>query len=115
MKRPHGYKFRNFEIPEYMGAALERYVRSGVLPGHFLRAVIANDFVAAISRADDTNVQSLPAYVGWFHNEAPSGCWGSTEKLLAWCEHGGMEGQNSERFQQGCEGQMSDMRDDCSP
>ena len=83
MERPF-YLFRSFSIPERMKASIERYVIGHVEPGDFLCAVIDNDLSSACMRADDENLENLPAYVAYFYNDAPSSCWGSKEKRLAW-------------------------------
>jgi hypothetical protein len=67
-----------------MMPAIRAYVEDHRVPGHFLQAVICNDLRGAIDRADEENLANLPAFVGYFYNEAPSGCWGSKEKMKAW-------------------------------
>ena len=79
-----GYRFRQFEIPDYMMEGLQAYCRDGLRPGHFLQAVICNDLTEAIGRADDDNISNLAAYVSYLYNEADSRCWGSEEKMEAW-------------------------------
>ena len=78
------YEFRGFTIPNYMMAGIRRYIKKGIPPGDFLRAVICNDLTDAVSRADDVNLYNLPAYAGYFYNEAPGNCWGSREKMEKW-------------------------------
>ena len=73
-----------FRIPERMAPGIRRYVEEGVKPGDFLCAVIAHDLFEAVGRADDENLENLPAYVAWFYNEAPGNCHGSHEVMLAW-------------------------------
>ena len=80
------YQFRDFFIPDYMMGAITRYVEKGIPPGGFLTAVISNDLAGAVSRADDTNIRNLPAYVGYFYNHLPSQCWGSPERMKRWTE-----------------------------
>ncbi len=82
-----GYEFRGFTIPARMLDAVNRYIQDGDPPGDFLTAVITNDLREAIARADDHNQINLPAYVAFLHNEAPSQCWGSPEKMKTWMEH----------------------------
>jgi len=79
------YRFRGFYIPERMMLAIQRYIK-GEKPGGFLQAVICNDLFAAVGRADEENLTNLPAYIGYFYNEAPSESWGSREKMEAWIE-----------------------------
>jgi hypothetical protein len=71
-------------IPDYMLGAIERWIDHGIPPGDFLMAVLCNNLKEAVACADDTNVNLLPAYVSFFYNDAPSQCWGSPEKVLAW-------------------------------
>jgi len=74
----------NNRIPDHMVGAIERWIEHGIPPGDFLMAVLCNDLKEAVGRADDINVTLLPAYVSYFYNDAPSQCWGSPEKVLAW-------------------------------
>ena len=71
-------------IPDYMIGAIERWIERGIPPGDFLMAVLCNDLKEAVGRADVVNINLLPAYVSFFYNDAPSQCWGSHEKVLAW-------------------------------
>ena len=64
--------------------ALRLYIEHGKQPGQFLTAVISNDLAEAVSRADDENINNLPAYIGYLYNEVPSGCWGSPDIMNAW-------------------------------
>lgn len=64
--------------------AIERYIKDRKPPGDFLTAVICNDLKEAVARADDENQNNLPAYVGYFYNEAPSACWGSRAAFKNW-------------------------------
>ena len=78
------YKFQEFYIPDRMMGGIDRYVKQGILPGDFLQAVICNDLSNAFGRADDENMRNLPAYVAYFYNETPRGCWGSKNKMKNW-------------------------------
>jgi len=80
------YTFREFYIPERMMGGIHRYIDNGIEPGHFLTAVRENDLREAVGNADDENIRNLPAYVAYLYNEAPSGCYGSPEKVQAWME-----------------------------
>jgi len=80
------YVFRHFHIPAYMGEGLIRWIEHGILPGEFLQAVLRNDLMGAVHRADGTNIENLPAYIGYLYNEAPQGCFGSPEAVKAWEE-----------------------------
>lgn len=79
------YQIRDEEIN-----ALERYKQTGELPGHFLRAVLENNFVNAICFADQHNLQNLPAFAKYLVWELPGNAWGNTEKIIRWVNHNGM-------------------------
>jgi len=78
------YKFRQFHIPDRMMPGIKRYLEQGIEPGDFLVAVICNNLHGAIGQADDENLANLPAFVGYFYNETPRGCWGSQEIMEKW-------------------------------
>jgi len=78
------YHFRRFYIPERMMPGLKMWIEHGKSPGGFLRAVLENDLIEALRRADDENLANLPAFVAYLYNEAPALCWGSAEKVKAW-------------------------------
>ncbi len=84
------YEFHGMVIPARFVASLQRWVDDGVLPGDFLTACLENDLSEAAGRADENNILILPAYVGWLYNEAPSACWGSPERVVAWGKRGGL-------------------------
>jgi hypothetical protein len=90
------FVFRRYYIPQRMNESLRLYIEKGVLSGDFLQAVIRNDLAEAIGRADDENMGNLPAYVAYFHNHAPSQCWGSEAKMMAWHKQKGLLGNRAE-------------------
>ena len=79
---------QEYTIPDHMMDAINRYVQNHIEPGGFLTAVICNDLVEAVGRADDLNMTLLPAYVNYFYNEAPGACWGSPERMERWLNGG---------------------------
>ncbi len=80
------YQFRGFYVPDRMLSHMLAYAERGEPVGNFLSAIIDNDLLEAVGRADDENIANLPAFVGWFYNECPSDAFGSREKRLAWIE-----------------------------
>jgi len=74
------------DIPERMRGGMIRYINTGIVPGHFLTAIITNDLKEVVRRADDENMQLIPLYVRWFYNQAPSPCWGSPTRLREWVQ-----------------------------
>ena len=73
-----------YYIPDRMMGGIERYINDRVIPGNFLQSVISNNLKEAVLYADEENLDNLPAYVGYFYNEAPSGCWGSRKIMMGW-------------------------------
>lgn len=78
------YKFWEYHIPEHMMPGIERYVEKRIKPGDFLLAIFSNNFVDAVSRADDDCAINLKAFMGYMYNEMPSASWGSPEKVKTW-------------------------------
>lgn len=64
---------------EHIKGSLSRYVEFGIEPGSFLMAVLTNDLVGAVGRADVENIKRIPEIVRYVYNHLPSGCWGSNE------------------------------------
>lgn len=52
--------------------------------GGFLRAVLENDLIGAINKADHINLIYLPHIAAYIYNRLPSGSWGSPEKVAKW-------------------------------
>lgn len=86
------YTYRKWRITSHMMESIKLYVSKGIEPGHFLSAVMCNDFVKAIMYADDTNIQNLPAFGAYLYNEVPSNAWGSYENFEFWVRKGGHKG-----------------------
>lgn len=90
------YFYENFrevemEIPAHMCEAVREYVVNGKRTGDFLRAVLANRFLEAVSRADIGNLNSLR---GWAHvlTVLPLYAWGSDKAVDTWIQAGGLLG-----------------------
>lgn len=69
---------------EHIKESLKRYVENKTPTGGFLEAVLSNDLVGAIGRADSENINRLPEIVRYIYNTLPSNCWGSREKVVQW-------------------------------
>jgi len=83
------------KMPENFRGQVERYLRNGNPPGGFLEAVIGNDLMGAINRADKDAADNLKAIVGWFYWEAPGGSWGSKKAFDAMIAGKGYEGMKA--------------------
>lgn len=71
-------------LPEHCREGVRNYIERHQPVGHFLQAVIENNFRAAVLRADDTNSERLKDYAIFFYNHAPSQCHGSREAYKQW-------------------------------
>ncbi len=73
-------------IPEHTFEALKRYVEHRLPPGGFLEAVLTNNFIETVGRADDQNSEKLKEIAEFVYWELPGSCWGSPEKVREWLE-----------------------------
>lgn len=71
-------------IDIYVLEALERYVKDGIEPGSFTRAVLENDLRKAIKTAHVLNRQTIPDIIEWLDDNAPASCWGSAFRVEKW-------------------------------
>lgn len=62
-------------------AALDRYAQEGMLLGDFLTAVVENNLMQALGRADSYNRATIHQICSYIYNELPSTCHGSPEKV----------------------------------
>lgn len=66
--------------------SLNRYVEKGIHPGDFLKAVLENNLMEAVGRADHINIRRLPEICKYVYNNIPSLCHGSLEKVEKWVQ-----------------------------
>jgi hypothetical protein len=71
-------------VPEHLRAGLRRWIKFGVVPGHFLCAVLRNDLDGACRHGDDQSTAALKAIMGFLRRHAPAACHGSPERFQAW-------------------------------
>jgi hypothetical protein len=67
------------------------YVERGYPIGGFLTALLANDLVQTVKRADAVNLALIPAWVDFMLGQLPAACWGSPERVRNWQATGGLE------------------------
>lgn len=87
-----GYETSSIQIPDYMLPGFAKYIILGIPPGNFLTAILTNDLMEAVGRADDTNINLIPNYCHVLYNYTPSGCYGSPEAFRKWVSSGGLKG-----------------------
>ena len=72
------------DIPPLVLRGIINYVEEGRPTGNFLRAVLEDRLFDAVMRADEDSLAAIKQILWVLHNEAPSQCWGSPEKVTAW-------------------------------
>jgi len=63
---------------------IDEYIENGVPLGSFLYAVLTNDLITAISKADDVNKLHIPDIVTYLLNYLPSVAYGSEKNVKDW-------------------------------
>lgn len=71
-------------IPERTKQTIDDYVEHGYNPGGFVSAVLENNLVDAVSRADRENLEHLSEICDYVYWKIPADCWGSTAKVKDW-------------------------------
>lgn len=79
-------------LPHHMQEPFRLYIENGISPGSFATAVLENDLMGAMGRADDINRHRIWDICNFVHNEAPHTCHGSEERVEAWIATGGLYG-----------------------
>jgi hypothetical protein len=85
--------FEYDNIPDAILLAINNHVLRGQHCGHFVTAVLSNDLIEAVNRADDECQKCLRSIVRYLYNRCPGGCWGSKKKMEEWRKNGGIEGK----------------------
>ena len=75
-------------VPDHTREALERYFLYAFEPGSFVKAVLCNDLVSSVARADHFNKPAIAGIVEWIVNNAPEGSWGHEEYYQEWINKG---------------------------
>ena len=78
--------FSGYNIPSHTQYALTDYIERGIPVGGFLHAVLSNNLVDAVSKADVQNLPALKDIVNWIVTRAPQGSWGAEALLLRWIQ-----------------------------
>lgn len=73
-------------LPSHMREGAKMWVLYGMQsrPGSFLMAMMSNDFLQIVARADETNARNLDTWARWMYAVLPPQCYGSRAKALEW-------------------------------
>ncbi len=80
-------------LPRTVWEGLVEYIVVGRPTGAFLAAVLSNDLITAVKKADDLNIQRLRDYGRFLEDCAPVGCYGSPAAYQSWMRTGGVIGR----------------------
>jgi len=76
--------FQAYTLPPYMKDGVILWVTRGIDPGSFLMAVLENDFVNAVFKADHNNLAKLKEWAHFVYWHLPAPCHGSIERVKVW-------------------------------
>lgn len=80
-------------IPRTMWESIVEYIVVGRITGAFLAALLSNDLLLAVKKADEVNIQRLRDYVSFLEGCAPVGCYGTSAAYQSWIRTGGVIGR----------------------
>lgn len=73
-------------LPNYIKESLEAYANEGRPTGGFLQAVLENDLMQAIGRADCYNEPLMVDICSYVYNHMPISCHGSPKIVADWLQ-----------------------------
>ena len=79
------HSFSLWEVPQEYCQPVRDYLVNGWDPGSFYTAVLANDFMSAVTRSHPGNhIDILKRLAGWVLNVMPAAAWGSYDRVQTW-------------------------------
>jgi len=72
------------KIDDHLKESIINFYLDAVPTGSFLKAVLSNDLVGAVGRADRRNIKVLKTIVSFVYNEIPGECWGNKKIVENW-------------------------------
>lgn len=79
-------------IPAHMHDGVTRWIENGFMTGDFMTALMSNDLIEAMGRADDDNANAMRNWCIFLVSYAPRGCFGSISRVSNWRSSGGLNG-----------------------
>ena len=77
--------FANWDVPKDFADTMANYLIYGYDPGSCFHAVLANDFMRAMTSSHPVNtVEAFKALVGWMRSTMPIESYGSYEAVKNW-------------------------------
>jgi hypothetical protein len=79
--------FAEWDVPRDFADIMANYLIYGYEPGSCFTAVLANDFLKAVSCSHPSNtINSFKALAGWIDEWCPKVAYGSYARVDAWCD-----------------------------
>ena len=79
--------FAKWQVDREYSDHMYSYLIYGFEPGSFFTAVLANDFMGAVSHSHPANtIRALKALVGWINDCMPADAYGSYAAVKEWCK-----------------------------
>lgn len=79
--------FAHWNVPKDFADPMFNYLVHGYQPGSCFTAVLANDFIGAITRSHPSNsVEAFKSLAKWMIATLPEKTYGSYVKVDAWCD-----------------------------
>jgi hypothetical protein len=81
--------FQEWDVPKDFAEPMYNYLVHGFSPGGCFTAVLANDFLSAVSRSHPSNtIEAFKALAGWIRDTVPADARGSYEAVDHWTSMG---------------------------
>ena len=65
---------------------LDNYAKYRITTGGFLHAVLSNDLMKAMEKADEANREDMFEICQYIHNNLPVTCYGSVKAVNEWLQ-----------------------------
>jgi len=78
-------------VPSHLVNGMKLYIEHGIPPGDFLQAVLRNDLMESMGRADEESRNGLFNLCTFLYSHAPFDCHGSEAKYKAWVKNHGLK------------------------
>lgn len=79
-------RLAGYDFPSHVVGGLALYLGVGIRPGSYLNAVLENNLVECVRRADPLSEKATFAIVRWLVTYAPAVAWGSPVYVTEWIE-----------------------------
>lgn len=76
-------------VPAHLIPGLVRYIVYGIPTGDFLRAVLSDNLMDAMGRADEETAERMKQICSFLYHHSPAACRGSDEAVTQWIVRNG--------------------------